>query len=67
MTVLIRRYQKEVEDFHREFTQPFEAWLTSGRRWPGGYRWFRAENVTPIEYYKRVRTAAPDPGVRKAG
>jgi len=40
-------------DFHRKYTKPHEDWRLSGWKWAGGYRWFRAENVTPLEYYKR--------------
>ena len=53
MAVLVRRYAKHTEDFHRKYTRPHEDWRLSGWKWAGGYRWFRAENVTPIEYYKR--------------
>jgi hypothetical protein len=55
MAVLIRRYTKETEEFHRQFT-----WSQEDRRkrtnqpWPGGYRWFKSPNITPIEYYRRI-------------
>jgi hypothetical protein len=65
--MVVRRYSKDLEDFHRKFILPFEEWRISGRHWPGGYRWFRSENVFAIEHYKRVRSPGPDPVFRKAG
>jgi hypothetical protein len=52
---LVRRWTKDAEDFHRKFSPCQEDWsrLHPTRQWPGGYRWFRSDNVTPIEYYKR--------------
>ena len=57
---MVRRYSKDLEDFHRKFILPFEEWRISGRHWPGGYRWFRSENVFAIEHYKRVRAPGLD-------
>ena len=36
-----------------------------GREWKGGYRWFRSENIVPIEHY-RVETK-PSPELKGNG
>jgi len=54
MAALVRRYTKATEDFNRELTWPQEdRHKFTNAPWPGGYRWFRSPNVTPIEYYRR--------------
>ena len=63
--MVTRRYSKERDEFSRKFTMPFEEWLTSGRRWLGGYRWFLTPNVIPIEHWRRVVEVEPE--YRKAG
>lgn len=56
MAVLLRRYAKTTEDFHRKFTLPYEDRIKGDatKKWPGGYRWFRSPNITPIEHYRRA-------------
>jgi len=59
MAALIRRYTKGLEDFHRKFTLSYEDWIKhASTKWPGGYRWFRSPNVTPIEHYRRANLQA---------
>ena len=59
MAALVRRYDKNTEEFHRKFTLPHEDWIKHAlTKWPGGYRWFRSSNVTPIEHYQRANRQA---------
>jgi hypothetical protein len=60
MAVLLRRYAKATEDFHRKFTLPYEDRIKGAatKKWPGGYRWFRSPNVKPIEHYRRASIQA---------
>jgi hypothetical protein len=54
---LIRRYDKSTEEFHRQFTWSQEdRSKRTNQPWPGGYRWFKSPNITPIEYYRRLDT-----------
>jgi hypothetical protein len=55
MAVLIRRYTKQTEEFHRQFTLAQEDRMQhTDSPHAGGYRWFRSANITPIEYYRRL-------------
>jgi len=67
MAALLRRYNQKEEEFFLTLTWPQE----DRRRftiatWSGGYRWFKSDNITPIEYYRRVRIQAPAP-TKRAG
>jgi hypothetical protein len=64
--ILIRRWSEDQEAFHRKFTLCQEEWarLHATRKWPGGYRWFRSPNVTPIEYYRRPSIDVTTPNKR---
>jgi hypothetical protein len=53
------------EDFLRTYTWPEEdRHLFTTAPWDGGFRWFRSENVIPIERYRArkqvIGTSAPD-------
>jgi hypothetical protein len=53
-----KRYSPQTESFYRRRIQPEEekAEPTS----PGcGYRWFRSENIIPIEHYQRPQLSTP--------
>jgi hypothetical protein len=47
----IRQKSEKDEAFLRRFTRPYEAWQWDSN-WDGGYRWFRAVNVVPLELYR---------------
>jgi hypothetical protein len=65
MAVLVRRYVRQVEEFHRRFTLPQEARMQiTDAPHTGGYRWFKSENVTPIEYYRRPEIQVTTPTKR---
>jgi hypothetical protein len=51
---LVRTHTPKDEAFWRRLTLPQEdrALFTSAE-WKGGYRWFRATNIVPIEHYRR--------------
>jgi hypothetical protein len=67
MAVLVRRYVKQVEEFHRRFTLPQEDRMQiTDAPHAGGYRWFRSENIIPIEYFKRTEIRATAP-TKRAG
>ena len=52
--ILVRRYQPDDEAFRRELTFAEEdRHKFTSSSWSGGYRWFKSDNVTPIEYYRR--------------
>jgi hypothetical protein len=54
---LARTYTFEDERFLRSVTFPEEdRQRASEAPWNGGYRWFRADNVIPIEHW-RVRSS----------
>jgi hypothetical protein len=51
---LIRRYTAEEEEFRRCFTFPQEEMRRfTSAPWGGGFRWFKAVNVIPIEWFRR--------------
>ena len=54
-----RRYSETEESFWQKLVLPEEDKRLSGIEWTGGYRWFRSENVIPIEHYRRD-PAKPD-------
>jgi hypothetical protein len=59
MALLVRRYTKSTEEFHRKMTLPVED--KRHRASTGtGYRYFRAPNIVPIEHY-RLSGRAPAP------
>jgi hypothetical protein len=65
MSVLIRRYTRQTEEFHRRFTLPQEDRMQiTNAPHAGGYRWFRSPDVVPIEYYKRPEIQATAPTKR---
>lgn len=68
MAALVRRYAKNTEDFHRKFTLAYEDWIKRRAltKWPGGYRWFRSPNITPIEHYQRPIVQVTTP-TKRAG
>jgi hypothetical protein len=49
----------EDEAFLRQLIRPEEDRRRTGMPWAGGYRWFRAPNVVPLEQWRdqRRRTA----------
>ena len=48
--------QAEDEDiFWRRLILPEEDHLQMGKPWTGGYRWFRAPNIIPIEQWRKKR------------
>ena len=59
MAALVRRYTKNVEDFHRKLILPVEDKPTA---WSGGYRYFRSPNVIPIEHYRLNGQRSPYSG-----
>ena len=50
-----RRFSAKAEEFYRKLVLPEEDRMRlSGAEWKGvGYRWFRSENVLPLEHYQR--------------
>jgi hypothetical protein len=55
---LIRRYKPDDEAYRRQLTFAEEdrhRFTTAA--WSGGYRWFKAHNITCFEYYRRLDTA----------
>jgi hypothetical protein len=62
MALLVRRYIKSTEDFHRKLTLPVEDKRPgAGATWyGGGFRYFRTPNIVPIEHY-RLSGRAPAP------
>jgi hypothetical protein len=54
MALLIRRYTKSTEDFHRKLTLPVEDKRSGAgaTRYGSGYRYFRAANIVPIEHFQ---------------
>jgi len=59
-------YVEEDECFLRRFVIPEEdrARLATAP-WNGGFRWFRSQNVPPLEKYRRAHHAHCDPDGRK--
>jgi hypothetical protein len=58
-TILVRRYNSDDESFRRQLTFAEEdRRLFTTAPWSGGYRWFRAPNVTPIEHWRRISSLA---------
>jgi hypothetical protein len=52
--MLIRRYTVDDEKFFREVVFPEEdRYLFTTAPWRGEFRWFRAPNVVPLEYFRR--------------
>jgi hypothetical protein len=61
---IVRKYSLEDEAFFRRVVFPEEdRHLFTAASWHGGFRWFRAANVTPIEWWRRVEEVAPQPKV----
>jgi hypothetical protein len=60
-------HQEEDEDaFWRKLVLPQEDRMRLGIPWHGGYRWFRASNVVPIEQWRRKRDSRATPTPRSA-
>jgi hypothetical protein len=60
--MLIRRYTPEDEKFLRELVFPEEERrLFTSAPWRGEFRWFRASNVVPLEYFRRDRCGKDQP------
>jgi hypothetical protein len=59
-------YVEEDEGFLRRLVIPEEdrARLTTAP-WNGGFRWFRSQNVTCLEKYRRAHRGHRDPNGRK--
>jgi hypothetical protein len=54
---LVRTYTPAEEASWQRLTLPQEECaLYTSATWHGGYRWFRSENVTPIEHYRRLQS-----------
>ena len=54
--VLIKRYTSEDESFLRRVVFPEEdRRLFTSAPWRGEFRWFRSNNVVPLEYWFRVK------------
>ena len=57
---LVRATTDEDEAFWRKMVLPADAPSHEGRPWKGCGRWFRADNVIPIERWKRVELDQKD-------
>jgi hypothetical protein len=56
------QHQAEDEDtFWRKLVLPQEERMRLGIPWHGGYRWFRSENVIPIEQWRRKKAQGTPP------
>ena len=55
LVTLKRRYDSQDESFFRSvvFSEEDRHLFTTAP-WHGGFRWFRSENVVPIEYWQRI-------------
>jgi hypothetical protein len=51
----IQRQTEDEDTFWRKLVLPQEERMRLGIPWHGGYRWFRSENVIPIEQARRKR------------
>jgi hypothetical protein len=55
----MRPLERDADDeaFFRDLTFPEEdRHLYTSAPWSGGYRWFRAENVVPLERWRRLKS-----------
>ena len=54
--MVVRRYSEKDEAFLRQVVIPEEdRRLFTTAPWSGGFRWFKSPNVTPIEYWRRLK------------
>jgi hypothetical protein len=58
--MLERRFSIEEEVWWQKKILSEEDHRSMGTEWKGGYRWFKAPNVVPIEHYRR-----PEPTPQK--
>ena len=65
--MVVKRYEKSYEEFHRKVTLPYEDWKVWDLGRTDKFRWFRSENVFAIEAYRRVRDPSLDPEYRRVG
>jgi hypothetical protein len=51
-----KRFSAKEEAFWRKLVLPEEDHARMGVEWPGGYRWFRGENIVCLEHYRATET-----------
>jgi hypothetical protein len=59
--MILKRYSLQDEIFLRSVVFAEEdRHLFTTSPWHGGFRWFRAENVVPIEHWQQVEVEEPE-------
>jgi hypothetical protein len=56
---MTKRFSAKEEAFWRKLVMSEEDHILMGKEWRGGYRWFRSENVVPIEHYRIETKLSP--------